>query len=322
MRSRTWIIAGIIVVVTTLSACRRAPARYNEGFCSIGSEELNTAFDHWSKRYADEAELETPPVHEGRGNATAPGALHDGVCDLAPMTRPMTDAEVDRFVRTFGAKPVAVPVAVEGLAVIVPKSSLLEEIELSDLRRIYAEAPHSLIDVFPEVEGGPHENRPLEAFGQNTASDRYRWFKAAVLGDAGEFSDRVIEVPGPLELVERVAATGPAYSHGFGYARPAELTDGVTPLRLKKNADAPSLAPTEENLTNGAYALARFYYVYLPPPGAAQRPDPRALSFLEFILAPDSQELLRPLGLYPLSAADRAGSLQTLREYAQRSPRP
>ncbi len=319
MRLRTWIIVGIIVAAVTTAHCRRGPARFNDGFCSIGTEELNTAFDHWTKRYADAADLETPPVHEGRGNATAPGALRDGVCDFAPMTRPMTDAEIDAFVRTFGAKPVAVPVAVEGLAVIVPQSSLLKDIELAELRRIYAEAPHSLIDVFPEVEGGPHENRPLEVFGQNTASDRYRWFKATVLAEGGEFSDRVLEVPGPLELVDRVAATGPAYSHGFGYARPAELTDGVIALPLRKSAESAALAPTEENLTSGRYALARYYYVYLPPPGTPKRPNPRALSFLEFILAPESQQLLRPLGLYPLSAQDREASLKLLRDYVRRS---
>ena len=112
------LVISVCMLCTALtSGCGPREARFNNGFCSVGTEELNTALDHWFDRWQklrggpDESVVttrQTPkPIHEGRGNATAPAALAKAVCDLAAMSRPMQPPELDVLVREFGQRPVA-----------------------------------------------------------------------------------------------------------------------------------------------------------------------------------------------------------------------
>jgi phosphate transport system substrate-binding protein len=293
-----------------LSACGPREARFNEGFCSIGSEELNTALDHWLQRWQKRqggpdapppATLQDPrPIHEGRGTATAPEALRKGICDLAPMSRPMTDAELHGIVLADGTRPLAIPIAVEALAIIVPSGSYVRGLTSEQVRTIFSRTPHTLEELFPYIAGTRHAGRELDAFGINSASDRYRWFREAALGGA-EISDRVVEVAGPLELVDRVGQS----RHAFGYARPAETTPAVKALPI----DGVEL--NDASVRGGAYPFTRYYYIYLPPPNG-ERPNPQAVEFVRFVLSAEQQAILRPLGLYPLSASDRVAALDRL----------
>ena len=302
---------SMTLLLSTLPlACGAQAARYNDGFCSIGTEELNTAFDHWYDRWQKKqggpddrvpTTNATPkPIHEGRGNATAPDALRNRICDLAPMSRPMQAAEIDAITKRLGHPPLAIPVAVEALAIIVPSGSYVRGVTRDEVRTIFHETPHTLEDLFPYIAETEHHGRELDAFGVNSASDRYRWFReVALAGDA--ISDRVVEVAGPLELVDRVARS----RHAFGYARAAELTDGVKALPVD------GVALNEETATAGTYAYTRYYYVYIPAE-SDHAINPEAIAFLRFILSEPQQAILRPLGLYPLNANDRAAALAKL----------
>lgn len=302
---------SLLMLLVTLTTCGPGVARFNDGFCSIGTAELNSALDHWYDRWqkrkgGPDASVpttrDTPkPIHEGRGNATAPAALRQGICDLAPMSRPMNDGEIDAFVKIYGAPPIAVPIAVEALAIIVPSGSHVSELTGEQVHTIFQNTPHALEDLFPYIAETPHQGRELDAFGINSASDRYRWFRLAALnGDA--ISDRVVEVPGALDLVDRVGRS----RHAFGYARPAELTDAVKAL----NVDG--VPANEATATSGEYPYTRYHYVYIPP-ALENRPNAEAIDFLRFVLSAEQQAMLRPLGLYPLNAKDRAAALASLK---------
>ena len=274
-------------------ACDRA-RRIENGFCSIGSEELNTAMAHWSRQFA-EGQEGAPLVHEGRGSAIAPQALLNGTCDLGPMSRPMTDAEVQAFVERYGEQPVASPVALEALAIIVPASNSRASVSFEELRAIYLPLSEE-----PGPEGELQQLPEYQPFGINTASDRYRWFRVAVL-DGQKEGDHVLEVPGPLELVDRVGQNATA----IGYARPAELTDSVRVLALSANNEGP-IAPTAPNIRRLAYPLMRTLYIYMPPQTRPESLDARTAAFLQYVLSRAGQAVLEPLGLYPLADGDRA----------------
>ncbi len=325
------LILGGLFVLFGLCACS-AERRYNDGLCSVGGEELNEPLDYWIhdfKRSSQPPDLFVhdtqivPPnpadgfMHEGRGNAVASRALLSGVCDLGALSRPMTDAEVDGFVRTYGAPPIAIPVAVEALAILVPEASPLEAISSEQIRKLYVEAPHILAEVFPELKNDPEwELRDLSVHGVNSASDRYRWFREAALGGA-EVSDRVREESGPLALVDAVARS----RHGFGYARPAEIANGARALPLLAADGRTRIALDEAALASGAYPLSRHYYLYLPPAGARQV-RPEVFAFLRFILTPERQSGLGALGLYPLAESARKKSQAAVEAAANAAPAP
>lgn len=294
-----------------LASCQPAAARFNDGFCSVGSEELNTILDHWFAAYREQAaagnastDTIQSALHEGRGSTTAPGALRDGICDLAPMSRPMNSAEIDSIKEKLGGEPVAIPVAVEALAIIVPAHSKVRELTSEQVLIIFAETPHALEDLFPYIAETEHQGRELDAFGVNSASDRYRWFRRAAL-DGAQISDRVVEVAGPLQLVDRVGTS----RHAFGYARLAELTDRVRALPV----DGVHL--DTKSAIYGQYPFTRYHYIYLPPTGSENRPHPEAVKFLRFALEGNQQGMLAHLGLFGLNAEDRAKARALLAAY-------
>lgn len=309
--------ACVLLFVLLLGQCRPEATRHQNGFCSVGGEELNDALDSWRAGFAEignasnsgDSSVGDGPIHEGRGNGVAPGALLDGVCDMAAMSRPMTDAEVDRFVRRYGKAPRAIPAAVEALAIIVPEHSPLRSVSRQQLKQLYGEGPHLLSEVFPEVESDPEWGmRDLSLHGLNTASDRYRWFKDTL--ELANLSDRVREESGPLALVDAIASS----RHGFGYARATEMSAGVRalPLRLDSESGREAIALDATTVQSGRYPLRRYYYLYLPPDGA--RPlDSRTRQFMEYVLSDAGQQRLAPLGLYPLSSQEQRQAQAALR---------
>jgi len=289
------------MLIIAVSCCGRA--RFPDGLCSIGSEEFNHPMDYWSDLYKKRFPGRKPPVHEDKGNGVAPRVLLGGVCDLAVMTRPMTNPEIQALVEKYGERPLTVPVAVEALTIIVPRRLPVRRISMKQIRAVFGKSPPTLGDVFAGLDART-AGAPLRAYGLNSAGDRYRWFKDTVLGGQ-DFSDRVLEMSGPLLLVDRVGRS----RAGFGYARTAEISEGVRALAIEL-ADGRTVSADAKTAASGAYPIARFYHIYLPPPARAI--SRATADFMRLVLSPEGQGMLTPLGLYPLSAADRLKSLKVL----------
>jgi len=252
-------------------------------FCSVGSEELNAAMDAWGAVYKP-----VPPQHEGRGSRVGAKALADGICEMAASSEILPDEDIDRIVKKQNAKPEALPVAEEVLAIIASKDFPSDQISLEQIVRIYSEGEQD-----PGKLGWP-AGPALKAHGINSASDRYFWFRRTAL-DLRTVSDRVLEAPGPLALVDRVAK-GP---HALGYARPLETTPNVKILKVVHNGAA--LLPDAAD-----YPLRRYYYVYVA------KPSEQTKAFLRFILSPEGQRSLKPLGLAALEEHARNDALLRL----------
>ncbi|MBX7058846.1 MAG: substrate-binding domain-containing protein [Leptospirales bacterium] len=305
-----WLLPPLIfLLLAGLPQCKEAARPYAGGFCSVGSEELNDAMDAWRDDFRRiQGAIDGPqnPQHEGRGNGVAPGALLDGVCEMAAMSRPLSDSEIDSFVRREGSAPVSLPVAIEALAIIVPAKSPLHAVSRQQLQQLYGEGPHILSQVFPELSANAEwAERDLSLHGLNTASDRYRWFKEAL--QLQNISDRVREESGPLTLADAVARS----RHGFGYARPAELGDGLRMLAL--TTDNGAIMPDTASIQSGRYPLRRYFYIVLPP-SAARAPSAATQQFLRYVLGA-GQERLAPLGLYALAGSELAQAQQRLNDY-------
>lgn len=251
-------------------------------FCSVGSEELNAAMDAWGAVYKP-----SPPQHEGRGSRVGAKALADGICEMAASSEILPDEDIDRIAARHKTKPEALPVAEEVLAVIASRDFPADQITLEQIVKIYSEGEQDASKL-----GWPAGS--LKAHGINSASDRYFWFRRAAL-DGRTVSDRVLEAPGPLALVDRVAR-GP---HALGYARPLETTQNVKILKVIGNG-APLLPDAND------YPLRRYYYIYVAKPSAETK------AFLRFILSPEGQKSLKPLGLAALEEHARSDALLRL----------
>ncbi|QCR36935.1 PstS family phosphate ABC transporter substrate-binding protein [Nissabacter sp. SGAir0207] len=264
---------------------------------SVGSDTLATLMALWgegfSRRY--------PGVNlqiQAAGSSTAPTALAAGAAQLGPMSRPMKNAEIASFREHFGYVPVAVPVAVDALVVLVNQDNPLTGLTRGQLDAIFSVnrrcgeggAARHWGDV---GLGGNWANRTFERYGRNSASGTYGYFKLRALC-GGDFLPQVNELPGSSSVAQAVAGS----PNAIGYASIGFHTSGVKALPLAEDGHT-FIKPSAENVRNGSYPLTRFLYIYInKPPG--QPLEPLTATFLGYVLSDAGQQLITRDGYLPL----------------------
>lgn len=276
--------ALVLFPIVFIFACGK-PQSKGTSYCAAGGEELTVAMDAWSATYAGKAR---PPQYEGRGNRTATIALKEGVCEMGASSEVLPDEDVHAIV-SAGKKAVAIPVAIEAIAFIVSNDIPATSISQQQVVQIFARG---------EQDGTTlGMTGKIQAYGINSATDRYHWIRKDILGAA--FSDQVREMSGPLALADRISQT----SGGIGYARPREAGSARI---LSVGTQKGIVPPSPENIRNGAYPFTRRYFLYLVNPSQETR------AFVRFVLSDEAQKQLLPIGLYPLDEQSRRESLRLL----------
>jgi phosphate transport system substrate-binding protein len=104
---------------------------------SIGSDTLNNLMTLW----VEEFNKFYPNVNvqiQGAGSSTAPPAITEGTANLAPMSRPMRQSEIQAFEARHGYPPMELPVAVDMLAVYVNRDNPVESLSLPQVDAIFS----------------------------------------------------------------------------------------------------------------------------------------------------------------------------------------
>lgn len=261
---------------------------------SVGSDTMNNLMALWcegfKKRY--------PRVKcqiEGKGSSTAPPALIKGTSQFGPMSRKMKSKEVDAFEREFGYKPVAIPTAVDMLAVFVNEqnpirclSKMQIDAAFSKTRRCGAQtAARKWEDL---GVGGAWGSRAITLYGRNSASGTYGYFKKKALCK-GDYSDSVKEQPGSASVVQGVAND----KYAMGYGGIGYRTSGVKAIAISAKGGR-CVEPSPEKKK---YPLARYLYLYInKQPG--KRLDTLRKEFLKFVLSKQGQKVVVKDGYIPL----------------------
>ena len=108
----------------TLAAAPQ-PEMLTGNLSSVGSDTLGTLMMLWSEDFSARA----PGVNlqvQASGSSTAPTALAAGAAQLGPMSRPMQAEERQTFQARYGYPPLAVPVALDALVVVVNQRNPLK----------------------------------------------------------------------------------------------------------------------------------------------------------------------------------------------------
>lgn len=104
---------------------------------SAGSDTLANLMTLW----AEEFKREYPNVNiqiQAAGSSTAPPALTEGTSNLGPMSRKMKDKEIESFEKRYGYKPLAIPVAIDALAVYVHKDNPIKGMSIGEVDAIFS----------------------------------------------------------------------------------------------------------------------------------------------------------------------------------------
>jgi len=277
---------------------------------SVGSDTLNNEMKSWAKGFRERYPNVKIEI-EGKGSATAPPALLEGVSQFGPMSRPMTKAESEAFEKKYGYKVSGFRVAVDALAVYVNEDNPVECLTLEQLDRIFSATRQGSggksIDTWGAVGlTGDWAAKPIALYGRNTISGAFEFFRQTALYN-GEYKPEVKQQVGSEAVVEGVAGD----KFAIGYSGLGYKTDGVRAVPLSSFFGAKCHDTSAEAVLGGKYPLARYLYVHVnKKPGEPL--DALRAEFIKYILSKDGQTQTEKGGFYPITAEIRDAELQKL----------
>jgi phosphate transport system substrate-binding protein len=264
---------------------------------STGSDTLGVLSSQWAQTIMRDHPAVTVQVR-AIGSSAAPTALVEGTADLGPMSRPMTALEVQAFTARFGYPPLAVPVAVDRLAVFVHRSNPLRRLPRRALdamfsanRRCGAQSP---LESWSELGLGERwQSRRITRYGRSAASGTYGFFRGALLC-GGDYAPRVNRLVGSAAVVRAVGED----RDGIGYSSAGFLSDSVRELRILDDSDE-------------ALDLSRDLQIYVNlPPGEAL--PALVAAYLSTALSDAGQTVVSAAGYTPLARRRRLELRQDL----------
>jgi phosphate transport system substrate-binding protein len=267
---------------------------------SVGSDTLANLMTLW----AEEFKRLYPNVNiqiQAAGSSTAPPALTEGTSNLGPMSRKMKDKELEAFEKRFGYKPLAIPVAIDALAVYVHKDNPIKGLTIPQVDAIFSATrkcgnKEDIAGWGRLGLGGALGGKTVQLYGRNSVSGTYGYFKKHALCK-GDFKNTVNEQPGSASVVQSVSSS----INGIGYSGVGYKTSGVRAVPLSKKANGKFVSADTENALNGTYPLARFLYVYVNKrPNQALAPLER--EFVKMVMSKAGQEVVVKDGYIPLPA--------------------
>ncbi len=267
---------------------------------SVGSDTLANLMTLW----AEEFKRLYPNVNiqiQAAGSSTAPPALTEGTSNLGPMSRKMKDKELEAFERKYGYKPLAIPVAIDALAVYVHKDNPIKGMTIPQVDAIFSATrkcggKEDITSWGQLGLGGALGGKNVQLYGRNSVSGTYGYFKKHALCK-GDFKNTVNEQPGSASVVQSVSSS----INGIGYSGVGYKTSGVRAVPLAKKAGGEFIAADTEHALNGTYPLSRFLYVYVN-----KRPNeplpPLEREFIKMVMSKAGQEVVVKDGYIPLPA--------------------
>lgn len=265
---------------------------------SVGSDTLANLMTLWAEEY----KRAYPNVNiqiQAAGSSTAPPALTEGTANLGPMSRKMKDKELEAFENKHGYKPVAVPVAIDALAVFVHKDNPIKGMSIQDVDAVFSSTrkcggAQDIAKWGGLGLTGSWENRTVQLFGRNSVSGTYGYYKKKALCK-GDFKNSVNEQPGSASVVQSVSTS----INAIGYSGIGYKTSSVRAIPLSKKPGQPFVEATPANAVKGKYPLSRFLYVYVnKKPNQPLQPLER--EFVKMVLSKVGQEVVVKDGYIPL----------------------
>ena len=176
-----------------------------------------------------------------------------GETQVQGASRPISTEEMAACAAA-GVTYVEVPVAFDGISVVVHPSNPATSITMAQLRRMWEPAAERTVTNWRQVNPA-WGSLDLQLFGPGTASGTFDYFTQAVTGTEG--SSRTDYTPSEDDNVIVQGVSGNPGGVGyFGYAYFEQNQQRVKALSLD------GVAPNPDTIANGSYPLARPIFVY------------------------------------------------------------
>jgi len=212
----------------------------------------------------------------GGGSGVGIASLISGSVDIANSSRPIKAKEI-KTAREKGKNPVENIIALDGLAVIVHPNNPINELDIKTIKDIYT----GKISNWKVLKG---IDQPIVVISRDVASGTFEVFKEKVLKGEKVRDDALM-----LASNKAVATTVAETPGAIGYVGLGYLSEEVKSIKIE------GVTPSEKTVRSGEYKLARPLYMYTNgvPRGIAK-------DFIDFILSPTGQKIVKETGFVPL----------------------
>lgn len=223
---------------------------------------------------------EADVIVTGGGSGDGIAALLHGIVDVGMTSRELSARERE-FAASTGVDLSVVPLALDGIAIVVNSANTIATLDMSQLRNVFTGKAKN----WRELGGS---DREIVVFARAAGSGTASLFGERVLGDDA-YPASVRALPTNEAIVAEVAAQPAAIGYtGLGALRTAG--DRVKVLSLRADARATPVSPTPEEIRSKTYPLARTLYL------AAGAPSGTVKAFLDFCSSTSGHALLQRAG--------------------------
>jgi phosphate transport system substrate-binding protein len=265
---RVWAILALLGCLgAILTGCGNGPSAKGSGqaICVAGS----TSVQPFAEKLAEEYMREHKNVRidiQGGGSSAGIYAAQQGAADLGASSRELVKSEKDLL---------EIPIAHDGIAVIVHWRNPLENLSLEQVRQIF----QGKITDWGEVGLSRHS---IHLITREEGSGTRNAFEELVMGKHAEITPAAL-VQDSNGSVREIVANDP---HALGY-----ISMGLVEPRVKAVA-VDGVLPTRQNVKDRAYKLVRRFLLVARElkPGPCQ-------DFVNFFLGAKGQGLLEAEGL-------------------------
>jgi len=222
----------------------------------------------------------TSVLVSGLGSSAGIEAVMSGTADIGTSSRDLKKEEE-------GKGLVDIPVAFDGIAVIVNPANPVDGLTSAQLRDVYA----GKITNWREVGG---EDREIDLVNRDEASGTREAFKKIVMGDE-KFDHSAVVLPGTGQVRDVVTRSEGAIGFiSLGFVSPRFTSTRVKALRID------GVEPTEKSVASEEYPIARTLHFFTK--GEAKG---LAARFVEYVLSDAVQNgVVVEAGFVPVSARD------------------
>jgi len=295
------------VLAFALAGCGEAPQRHNPAAEQIAIDGSSTVFplteaaaESFSRNARGGARVTVGESGTGGGfRKLCRGEIH-----ISNASRPISAEEMQACAQA-GVAYVEIPIAFDGISVVVHPSNPLTDITLAQLRQIWRPSAERSVMRWDQVDSA-WPAIDLALFGPGTASGTFDFFTEAVMGQNGASRTDFTPSEDDNVIVQGVSGNEGAIGY-FGYAYYEQNTQRLKALSID------GVAPSPQAIEAGTYPLSRPVFIYVSAE-ALRRPHVRR--FVEYYL--DNVARLAPrVGYVPLPAdayrtyAERIASVET-----------
>ncbi len=285
----------LLLVVFVIGGCRsqtsspsgQTAGKPSDSIENKGSDTIVNLALAWAERY----QVLHPDVSisvTGGGSGTGIAALINHTVDIANASREISPDELNTA-KAQGVEPVQHIIARDAIAVIVNPKNPVDHLTLKQISDIYS----GKINNWKEVGG---EERPIVRLSRETNSGTHVYFLEQVLR-LGQKDNKTLFAQDTLLLPssEGITAEVRDNPNAIGYDGLGYVTPEVKTVALAKSDEGPFVLPSADSVNNRTYPISRDLYMY-----TAGQPTGIIKTYLDWILSPEAQKIVKDLGFVPV----------------------